>query len=212
MSVYRIKTINERPSVNVKVERGSTLTFTRDIYARKNYATVKNALNLYLCSTFAFSFDYGLPQATTFSCTKDGSWNICLLNIVPHCSFGRCWYRKLSTRGIFSLSYPFSCACHARYSATSTNFYNEWFILYPCSNSKVPVYEKKLDITKPRYSEQIVLVIWPFVISRFHCTIFKISCATGSPKTREIRFLEVDFFSCHEGFWLHLCKRLNFTA
>ena len=29
--------------------------------------------------------------------------------------------------------------------------------------------EKKLDITKPRCSEQILSVPWPFVISRFHC-------------------------------------------
>ena len=26
-----------------------------------------------------------------------------------------------------------------------------------------------LDITKPRYSEQILPVPWPFVILRFHC-------------------------------------------
>ncbi len=30
--------------------------------------------------------------------------------------------------------------------------------------------EKNLDITKPRYSEHILPVPWPFVISRFHCT------------------------------------------
>ena len=29
--------------------------------------------------------------------------------------------------------------------------------------------KKDLDITKPRYSEQILPVPWPFVISRFHC-------------------------------------------
>ena len=29
--------------------------------------------------------------------------------------------------------------------------------------------EKNLDITKPRYSEQVLPVPWPFVISRFHC-------------------------------------------
>ena len=28
--------------------------------------------------------------------------------------------------------------------------------------------EKNFDITKPRYSEQILPVPWPFVISRFH--------------------------------------------
>ena len=27
-----------------------------------------------------------------------------------------------------------------------------------------------LNITKPRYSEQILPVPWPFVISKFHCT------------------------------------------
>ena len=31
--------------------------------------------------------------------------------------------------------------------------------------------EKHLDITKPCYSEQILLVTWYFVILRFHCTI-----------------------------------------
>ena len=30
--------------------------------------------------------------------------------------------------------------------------------------------ELNLDITKPRYSEHIFLFLWPFVISRFHCT------------------------------------------
>ena len=34
------------------------------------------------------------------------------------------------------------------------------------SNSKM--YEKNFDITKPRYSEHILPVPWPFVISRFH--------------------------------------------
>ena len=49
----------ERPRVNVKVERGSTLTFTRDLslfylrvlslraYARKNYATLEIHLEGY---------------------------------------------------------------------------------------------------------------------------------------------------------------------
>ena len=31
--------------------------------------------------------------------------------------------------------------------------------------------EKNLDTTKPRYSEQILLVPLPFVTSRFHCTL-----------------------------------------
>ena len=30
--------------------------------------------------------------------------------------------------------------------------------------------EKKIHIMKPRYSEQIVPVPWPFDTSRFHCT------------------------------------------
>ena len=38
--------------------------------------------------------------------------------------------------------------------------------LYP---SEVECMEKYLDITKPRYSEQILPVPWQFVISRFHC-------------------------------------------
>ena len=46
MSEYKIRAIYERPRVNVKVERGSTTTFTGDIYARKNYLTVKNHLKL----------------------------------------------------------------------------------------------------------------------------------------------------------------------
>ena len=29
--------------------------------------------------------------------------------------------------------------------------------------------EKNLNIMKPRYSEQILPVPWPFTISRFHC-------------------------------------------
>ena len=39
--------------------------------------------------------------------------------------------------------------------------------IYP-SNSKL--YGKNLDIMKPCYSEQILPVPWPFVISRFHCS------------------------------------------
>ena len=31
--------------------------------------------------------------------------------------------------------------------------------------------EKNFDITKPRHSEQIFQVPWPYVVSRFHCTI-----------------------------------------
>ena len=29
--------------------------------------------------------------------------------------------------------------------------------------------KKNRDITKPRYNEQILMVPWPFVKSRFHC-------------------------------------------
>ena len=41
--------------------------------------------------------------------------------------------------------------------------------------------KKYLDITKPRYSEHILPVHWPFVISRFHCTqIFtRLVCVNG---------------------------------
>ena len=31
--------------------------------------------------------------------------------------------------------------------------------------------EKNLDVTKPRYSEHMLAVSWPFVISRFHCDL-----------------------------------------
>ena len=31
--------------------------------------------------------------------------------------------------------------------------------------------EKNLDVTKPRYSEHMLPVPWPFVISRFHCDL-----------------------------------------
>ena len=42
--------------------------------------------------------------------------------------------------------------------------------LYP--NTLIVKYMKKnLDITKPRYSQQILPVPWPFVISRFHCIL-----------------------------------------
>ena len=30
--------------------------------------------------------------------------------------------------------------------------------------------EKNLDVMKPRYSEHILSVPWPFIISRFHCS------------------------------------------
>ena len=39
--------------------------------------------------------------------------------------------------------------------------------IYP---SNIKIYEKPHDITKPRYSEQILPVPQPFVISRFHCS------------------------------------------
>ena len=31
--------------------------------------------------------------------------------------------------------------------------------------------KRKVDVTKPRYSEQILLVPWPFFISRFHSNL-----------------------------------------
>ena len=31
--------------------------------------------------------------------------------------------------------------------------------------------EKNLDVTKPRYSEHLLPVPWPFVISTFHCDL-----------------------------------------
>ena len=34
----------------------------------------------------------------------------------------------------------------------------------------------KVDITKPRYSEQILLVPWPFFISRFHFNLPLLKC------------------------------------
>ena len=34
--------------------------------------------------------------------------------------------------------------------------------------------EKKLDITKPRYSEQILPVPWHFVISRLRSTVYRL--------------------------------------
>ena len=45
--------------------------------------------------------------------------------------------------------------------------------------------KKKLDLTKPRYSKQILLVPWPFVFSRFHCILLllgvkKIVCYTAT--------------------------------
>ena len=36
--------------------------------------------------------------------------------------------------------------------------------------------EENLDITKPRFSEPVLPVPWPFIISRFHSTGFRISC------------------------------------
>ena len=39
-------------------------------------------------------------------------------------------------------------------------------VLYP-SNSKI--YKKNLNITKPRYFEQILPVPWLLAMSRFHC-------------------------------------------
>ena len=38
------------------------------------------------------------------------------------------------------------------------------------SPSNSNIYENNLDIMKPRYSEEILPVPWPFIIWRFHCT------------------------------------------
>ena len=40
--------------------------------------------------------------------------------------------------------------------------------------------EKNLDITKPRNSEQILLVPWSFVILRFHCIFLRAQPLTRS--------------------------------
>ena len=39
--------------------------------------------------------------------------------------------------------------------------------------------KKKLDLTKPRYSKQILLVPWPFVFSRFHCILLLLGGGGG---------------------------------
>ena len=69
---------------------------------------------------------------------------------------------------ILTVPWDFTIQCNL----DITNFYNFEVLgitndfLY-LSNSKV--YEKyPLYLTKPRYSEQILPVPWPFVISRFH--------------------------------------------
>lgn len=41
------------------------------------------------------------------------------------------------------------------------------------SNGEISCIEKNLDTTRPCYSEQIVPIPWPFIKSRFHCTISK---------------------------------------
>ena len=38
------------------------------------------------------------------------------------------------------------------------------------SPSNSNIYENKLDMMKPRYSEEILPVLWPFIISRFYYT------------------------------------------
>ena len=48
--------------------------------------------------------------------------------------------------------------------------YNERFS--PVTPIIVKYMKKNLDITKPRYGEQILSGSWPFIKSRFHCTHF----------------------------------------
>ena len=58
--------------------------------------------------------------------------------------------------------------------------------------------EKYLDITKPRYSEDIFLVFWHFVISRFHCSNQKVKGSTPVGITRIFFFqLKKKSFSPH---------------
>ena len=59
--------------------------------------------------------------------------------------------------------------------------------------------KKKLYITKPRYSEKILPVLWLLVISRFHCTevlfhIFYYYRGEGNRSLyRSLRYIEVLF-------------------
>ena len=49
-----------------------------------------------------------------------------------------------------------------------TKYSGSWTILLTPVIAKYM--EKNLDIMKPRYSEQILPVPWPFVVSRFYCS------------------------------------------
>ena len=42
--------------------------------------------------------------------------------------------------------------------------------------------EKNLDTTKPCYSKHILLVPWPFIISRFYCNLLLLTCQTLQAK------------------------------
>ena len=46
--------------------------------------------------------------------------------------------------------------------------------------------KKNLDLTKPRHSELILPIPWPFVISRFHCIILQ--TVTVKMQTLEYKF------------------------
>ena len=63
--------------------------------------------------------------------------------------------------------------------------------------------EENLDITKPRFSEPVLPVPWPFIISRFHSTGFRILVSgnwiSNSNRKRELGFLELN--SLDSGFY-----------
>ena len=62
--------------------------------------------------------------------------------------------------------------------------------------------EQYLDITKPRYSEDIFLVFWHFVISRFHCSNQKVKGSTPVGITRIFFFQLKKNLSHHILFFL----------
>ena len=55
--------------------------------------------------------------------------------------------------------------------------------------------EKNLDITKPRYSEHILSVPWPFVVSRFHCTILHFMTSWHRRCNQNVSFCYMTWFS-----------------
>ena len=59
-----------------------------------------------------------------------------------------------------------------------------------------------LNITKPRYSKQILPVPWPFVISKFHCTF---------PASRGLSRRERPLLAGNTvlGFAIEFCKTFN---